>query len=38
VIGKLPGIHRDMRGREVSLTAAPEKVHLFHDGRSLLYR
>ena len=38
VIGKLPGIHRDMRGREVSLSAAPEKVHLFHEGRSLLYR
>lgn len=38
VIGKLPGIHRDMRGREVSLSAEPEKVHLFHEGRSLLYR
>ncbi len=38
VIGKLPGIHKDMRGRTVSLTAAPEKVHLFADGVSLLYR
>ena len=38
VIGKLPGIHREVRGRKVRLTAAPEKVHLFKDGKSLLYR
>ncbi len=35
VIGKLPGIHRDLRGQTVSVTAAPEKVHLFHDGQSM---
>ncbi len=38
VVAKLPGIHRDMGGKTVRLTAAPEKLHLFHDGRSLLYR
>ena len=38
VIAKLPGIHSDLRGQTVKLTAAPEKVHLFMDGRSLLYR
>ncbi|MGP6085981.1 ABC transporter ATP-binding protein [Antarctobacter jejuensis] len=38
IIAKLPGIHREMRGKTVSLTAAPEKVHLFADGVSLLYR
>lgn len=38
VLAKLPGIHRDMRGKSVALTAAPEKVHLFADGTSLLYR
>ncbi len=35
VIGKLPGIHRGLRGQTVSVTAAPEKVHLFHDGQSM---
>lgn len=38
VIAKLPGIHAGLRHQTVSLTAAPEKVHLFHAGRSLLYR
>ncbi len=38
VIGKLQGIHKDLRGREVSLTADPSKVHVFHDTQSLLYR
>ena len=38
VIAKLPGIHKDIRGKTVRLTAASEKVHLFVDGRSLLYR
>jgi alpha-glucoside transport system ATP-binding protein len=38
VIAKLPGIHRDMRGARVALTASPDKVHLFADGVSLLYR
>ena len=38
VIAKLPGIHRDLRGNAVTLTAAPEKVQIFHNGRSLYYR
>ena len=38
VIAKLPGIRGDMRGKAVTLTADPAKVHLFADGRSLLYR
>ncbi|GFE64250.1 ABC transporter ATP-binding protein [Litoreibacter roseus] len=38
VIAKLPGIHTNVRGNEMHMTAAPEKVHLFADGKSLLYR
>ncbi len=38
VIAKLPGIHAEMRGRDVRLSADPAKVHLFSNGRSLLYR
>ncbi len=38
VIAKLPGIHGDLRGRRVRLAADPAKVHLFRDGRSMLYR
>jgi alpha-glucoside transport system ATP-binding protein len=38
IIGKLPGIHKDLRGTTVKLTAAPDKVHLFKDGISLMYR
>ena len=38
LIAKLPGIHSDLRHKSVSLTADPAKVHLFADGRSLLYR
>ncbi len=38
VIGKLPGIHADLRGQSVSLTASPDKVHLFNNGQSMLYR
>lgn len=38
VVAKLPGIHADLRGRTVRLTAAPNKVHVFHKGKSLLYR
>jgi alpha-glucoside transport system ATP-binding protein len=38
VVAKLPGIHADLRHKTVSLTAAPSKVHLFHNGRSLAYR
>ena len=38
VIGKLPGIHADLRGKPVKLGAEPSKVHVFHNGTSLLYR
>jgi alpha-glucoside transport system ATP-binding protein len=38
VIGKLAGIHANLRGRDVRLTADPAKVHIFKDGISLLYR
>ena len=38
VIGKLAGIHPDLRGREVALMADPAKVHVFDDTQSLLYR
>ncbi len=38
VIGKLSGIHKELRGQDVKLTAAPEKVHVFKDDISLLYR
>ncbi|QCO56843.1 ABC transporter ATP-binding protein (plasmid) [Pseudorhodobacter turbinis] len=38
VLCKLPGIHAGLRHATVHLTAAPEKVHLFQNGVSLLYR
>ena len=38
VIGKLPGIHKDLRGNSVRMSARPEKVQIFHNGQSLLYR
>jgi alpha-glucoside transport system ATP-binding protein len=38
VVGKLPGIHSNLRHSSVKLTADPKKVHVFHDGKSLLYR
>ncbi|TNF19929.1 MAG: sn-glycerol-3-phosphate ABC transporter ATP-binding protein UgpC [Rhodobacteraceae bacterium] len=38
VIGKLAGIHTEVRGKPVRLTAVPAKVHLFANGVSLLYR
>ena len=38
VLGKLQGIHRNVRGKDVRLTADPRKVHLFSNGVSLLYR
>ncbi len=38
VVAKLPGIHADLRRKEVKLAADPKKIHLFHNGRSLLYR
>jgi alpha-glucoside transport system ATP-binding protein len=38
VVGKLAGIHTNLRRTSVKLTATPQKVHLFHNGLSLLYR
>ncbi|MBC2835562.1 ABC transporter ATP-binding protein [Paragemmobacter straminiformis] len=38
LVAKLPGIHTGLRKTTVSLTALPEKVHLFANGKSLLYR
>jgi alpha-glucoside transport system ATP-binding protein len=38
VLGKLPGIHSGLRGNTVKLGATPDKVHVFRDGKSLLYR
>lgn len=38
VIGKLPGVHADLRGKSIKLVAVPEKVQVFHDGQSLRYR
>ncbi|MEO9649907.1 MAG: sn-glycerol-3-phosphate ABC transporter ATP-binding protein UgpC [Roseobacter sp.] len=38
VIGKLQGIHADLKGKEMKMTADPAKVHLFMNGQSLLYR
>ena len=38
VIGKLAGIHSDLRGKVVRLSARPEKVQIFHEGKSLYYR
>ena len=38
VVGKLPGIHGDLRGKSVRMAAAPAKVQIFHNGQSLYYR
>ena len=38
VIAKMAGIHKSMRGQTVNLTADPAKVHIFHNGNSLVYR
>ena len=38
VIGKLPGIHADLRGKSVRMAAASDKVQIFHNGQSLYYR
>nr|WP_321484436.1 ABC transporter ATP-binding protein [uncultured Cohaesibacter sp.] len=38
VIAKLPGIHSELNKQAVSLSAGPDKVHLFHKGKSMLYR
>ncbi|MBL9060035.1 MAG: sn-glycerol-3-phosphate ABC transporter ATP-binding protein UgpC [Mangrovicoccus sp.] len=37
MIAKLPGIVHAQRGAALNLTAAPEKMHIFHNGTSLLY-
>jgi len=37
LIAKLPGIANVRRGEKLDLTAAPEKVHVFHHGASLHY-
>ncbi len=38
VVGKLPGIHADLRRKTVNLSADPKKVQIFAQGQSLLYR
>ena len=38
VIAKLPGIHTNVRGKSLQLTADPGKVHLFSNGHSLHYQ
>ncbi len=38
IIGKLAGIHKNLRGNEVYLGAVPGKVHVFLDSQSLHYR
>ncbi len=38
VIGKLPGIHADLRGKSVRVGADSSKVQIFHQGKSLHYR
>ncbi len=38
MLAKLPGIHQGIRGNAVRVTAAPEKVQIFHNGQSLYYR
>ena len=38
LIAKLPGIHGELRGATVKLTADPDKVQIFHEGKSLRTR
>jgi len=38
MLAKLPGTHAGLRGKTVSLKADPTHIHLFHGGKSLLYR
>ena len=38
IVAKLAGIHAGLRRQNVGLTAPAAKVHLFQNGRSLLYR
>ena len=35
IIAKLPGVHEQLRDQQVGLSAAPDKIHLFHKGESL---
>ncbi|APX88411.1 ABC transporter ATP-binding protein [Brevirhabdus pacifica] len=35
IVAKLPGIHRELRGSEVTLSAAAEHLHLFANGETL---
>ncbi|EAQ10432.1 maltose ABC transporter ATP-binding protein /trehalose ABC transporter ATP-binding protein /sucrose ABC transporter ATP-binding protein [Maritimibacter alkaliphilus HTCC2654] len=35
LIAKLPGIHKDLRGNTVRLTAEAEKVHMFSNGQTM---
>ncbi len=37
-ICKLPGTQAHLQGQDVHLSAPPDKLHLFRDGLSLLYR
>ena len=38
VIGKLPGIYADLRGKTVRMSAVPSKMQIFYKGQSLYYR
>jgi alpha-glucoside transport system ATP-binding protein len=38
VIGKLPGVHADLCGKTVRMSASADKVQVFHNGQSLHYR
>lgn len=38
VVAKLPGVHAALRGQQVGMTASMGKIHLFHNGESLVYR
>ena len=38
VTAKLPGVQASLRGQQVGMSASMDKIHLFHKGRSLLYR
>ena len=38
VVAKLPGVHSNLRGQSLRVTAPPHKVHVFRDGVSLHYR
>ena len=35
LIAKLPGVHHELRGKTLTLTADPSKVHMFHKGDSM---